>query len=222
MVDNSRMNPQGDNEIPRLRASDADRDNAASVISNAMAEGRLTAEEHSDRLDAIYAAKTQADLVPLLDDLPGKVPATAPATAPEAASGEVARIGRASRIVAIFGGASRKGSWHAERVTEILTVFGGADIDLREAVLPGREITIKATCVFGGVDIIVPPEMRVIDSGTAIFGGRDISGSSPESERPGAPVLYLTGSCVFGGIDVKRKQRKQGRGKGWQLRIERG
>jgi Domain of unknown function (DUF1707)/Cell wall-active antibiotics response 4TMS YvqF len=218
MVDNSRMNPQGDNEIPRLRASDADRDSAASVISNAMAEGRLTAEEHSDRLDAVYAARTQADLVPLLDDLPGRMPATAQAPV----SGEVARTGRASRIVAIFGGASRKGSWHAERVTEILTVFGGADIDLREAVLPGREITIKATCVFGGVDIIVPPEMRVIDSGTAIFGGRDISGSSPESERPGAPVLYLTGSCVFGGVDVKRKQRKLGKGKGWQLRIERG
>ena len=62
------MDPQGFNEISRLRASDADRDRAASVINNAMAEGRLTAEEHSDRLDAIYAAKTHADIVPLLDD----------------------------------------------------------------------------------------------------------------------------------------------------------
>jgi hypothetical protein len=211
------MNPQGDNEIPRLRASDADRDSAASVINNALAEGRLTAEEHSDRLDAIYTAKTQADLVPLVDDLPGRMPAMAPSPA----SGEVARAGQGSRIVAIFGGASRKGSWHAESFTEILTVFGGAEIDLRDAVLPGREITIKATCVFGGVEIIVPPEMRVIDSGTAIFGGRDISGDSPESERPDAPVLHLTGHCVFGGIDVKRKRRRQRNGKGWQLRIER-
>ena len=52
------MTPQGFNENSRLRASDADRDRAASVINNALAEGRLTAEEHSDRLDAIYAAKT--------------------------------------------------------------------------------------------------------------------------------------------------------------------
>jgi hypothetical protein len=211
------MDPQGFNEISRLRASDADRDSAASVINNAMAEGRLTAEEHSDRLDAIYSAKMQADIVPLLDDLPGR--ATAPV--PSAAPGGRAPAGRGSRIVAIFGAATRKGSWHVEPVTEILAVFGGAELDLREAVLPGNEITIKATCVFGGVEIVVPPEMRVIDSGTAIFGGREISGDSAESGQAGAPVLHVTGACVFGGIEVKRKARKQGKGKSGQLRIER-
>jgi hypothetical protein len=64
------MDPQGFNANSRLRASDADRDTAAGVINSALAEGRLTAEEHSERLDAIYAAKTHAELVPLLDDLP--------------------------------------------------------------------------------------------------------------------------------------------------------
>ena len=208
------MDPQDPNEISRLRASDADRDSAASVINNAMAEGRLTAEEHSDRLDAIYAAKTHADIVPLLDDLPGRTTAAAPA----AATSQLRATGPRSRIVAIFGGASRKGSWHVEPVTEILTVFGGVELDLREAALPGNEITIKATCVFGGVEIVVPPEMRIIDSGTAIFGGREISGDSAESGQAGAPVLHITGPCVFGGIEVKRKARKQGKGK---LRIGR-
>ena len=65
MADNNCMDPQGFNANSRLRASDADRDTAAGVGNNALAEGRLTAEEHSDRLDAIYAAKTQAELVPL-------------------------------------------------------------------------------------------------------------------------------------------------------------
>jgi hypothetical protein len=74
------MDRQGFNEVSRLRVSDADRDTAASVISNALAEGRLTAEEHSDRLDAIYSAKTHAEIVPLLDDLPGHGPAVAPAS----------------------------------------------------------------------------------------------------------------------------------------------
>ena len=41
------------------------------MTNNALAEGRLTAEEHSDRLDAIYPAKTHADLVPLLAILSG-------------------------------------------------------------------------------------------------------------------------------------------------------
>lgn len=211
------MDPQGFNEISRLRASDADRDSAASVINNAMAEGRLTAEEHSDRLDALYAAKTHADIVPLLDDLPGRT-AAAP---PWSASGQLKPATPGSRIVAIFSGTTRKGSWHIEPVTDILAVFGGVELDLREAALPAKEITINAKCVFGGVEIIVPPEMRIVDSGTAIFGGREISGDSAESAEPGAPVLHITGSCVFGGIEVKRKARKQGKGKGWQLRIER-
>jgi len=81
MPDNSQMNAQGFSENSRLRASDADRDQAATVINNAMAEGRLTPDEHSDRLDALYAAKTHADIVPLLDDLPGRATAAVPAAA---------------------------------------------------------------------------------------------------------------------------------------------
>lgn len=202
------MTPQGFNENSRLRASDADRDAAASVINSALAEGRLTAEEHSDRLDAIYSAKTQAELVPLLEDLPGGGTAVAPASAP--AGREVASSARGGRIVAIFGGASRKGGWHAEPVMEVLAVFGGVDLDFREAILPGQEVVLRATAILGGVDVIVPPEMRVVDGGgVAILGGRDIAGTSVESSGPDAPVLRIEGTCVLGGIDVKRKARKR-------------
>ncbi len=203
MAENSRMDPEGFNPNSRLRASDADRDRAASVLNEAMAQGRLTAEEHSERLDAIYAAKTHADIVPVISDLPG----SSAAVAPSAGTAPVAAAGRERRLVAVFGGLSRKGRWHPEPVTRILTVFGGAELDLREADLPGREITINAVAVCGGVSVIVPPEMRVIDTGSAIMGGREIAGDSPESARPDAPVLRLTGTCVCGGIDVKRKAR---------------
>jgi Domain of unknown function (DUF1707)/Cell wall-active antibiotics response 4TMS YvqF len=211
MADNSRMDPHGFNEISRLRASDADRDSAASVINQAMAEGRLTAEEHSDRLEAIYSAKTHADLAPLLDDLPGRSVAVPPATSAAAR----APVRRGGRIVAVFAGASRKGSWHAEPVMDVVTVFGGADMDFRDAVLPGKEVTIKAVCVMGGLDVIVPPEMRVINSTVAILGGVDVSGDSAESLQPDAPVLHITGTCVMGGINVERKIRKQDNRKGW-------
>jgi hypothetical protein len=204
------MDPQGFNEISRLRASDPDRDSAASVLNSAMAEGRLTAEEHSDRLDAIYSAKTHADIAPLLDDLPGRVVAGIPAGARE----ELAAARPGSRIVAIFGGASRKGSWHADPVIDVLTVFGGTELDFRNAVLRGKEVTIKAVCVLGGLDITVPPEMRVVNSCVAILGGTDMTSDSAESLRPDAPVLNITGTCVLGGFDVKRKARKQDKGKG--------
>jgi hypothetical protein len=211
MPDNNCMTPQDFNENSRLRASDADRDQAAEVINNALAEGRLTADEHSDRLNAIYTAKTQADLVPLLEDLPGAgaVAARAPAPAPH-------RTGRAAaRIIAIFGGASRKGGWHAEPVIDIWAVFGGVELDFRDAVLPGSEIVLRATAVFGGIDVTVPPEMRIIDDGgVAILGGKDLAGSSAESAGPDAPTLRIQGTCVLGGISVKRKGRRRKGGKG--------
>jgi Domain of unknown function (DUF1707)/Cell wall-active antibiotics response 4TMS YvqF len=201
------MTPEGFNTNSRLRASDADRDRAAAVLSEAMAQGRLTAEEHSERLDALYAAKTHADIVPVIDDLPG----TAAAIAPSSGPGAVAPAAKGRRLVAVFGGVSRKGRWNPEPLTRILAVFGGAELDLREAALPGREITIDAVAVFGGVSITVPPEMQVTDTGSAIMGVREISGDTAESARPDAPVLRITGTCVFGGVEVKRKPRRNRR-----------
>jgi hypothetical protein len=197
------MDPQGFNANSRLRASDADRDTAAAVINNALAEGRLTAEEHSERLDAIYGAKTHAELVPLLDDLPGQRAAAGPDLTSQPISSR-----RVGRLVAIFSGASRKGVWNAEPVMSILTVFGGVELDFRDAILPGKEVVLHATSVLGGVEIIVPPEMRVVDNGIAILGGREITGNVGEAASPDSPVLRIEGSCVLGGMEVKRKARK--------------
>jgi hypothetical protein len=93
----------------------------------------------------------------------------------------------------------------------VLTVFGGSSLDFREAQLPQREITVNCMTVFGGVDIVVPPEMRVIDSGIALLGGRDTGPGTEESADPNAPVLRLTGLTVFGGLSVRHKRRKSSR-----------
>lgn len=184
----------------QLRASDAERERVASVLNDALAEGRLTAEEHAERLGRVYAARTQAELVPVVKDLPAPGEQPVAVTRPD---------GPVARIIAVFGGAVRKGTWHVPPETTIVAVFGGVDLCLRDAVLPGKEFTIRAVCVFGGVSITVPPEMRVVDSGVAVFGGRGVPGDSPESASPDAPVLRLEGACVFGGISVYRKARKQ-------------
>lgn len=177
------------------------------MLNSALAEGRLTVAEHSDRLDAIYEAKTHAEIAPLVEDLPakGSAVARAPRTDVEPAGD------KAQQIIAIFGGASRKGNWHPSRKMNAVTIFGGAEFDFREAQLPADEITLNCTCIFGGIDITVPPEMRIVDSGIAIFGGRDISSDGSESDSPNAPVLRLTGFTMFGGVSAKRKRRKEKR-----------
>ena len=103
-----------------------------------------TAEEHSQRLDSIYAARTHADIVPLIDSLPARSEFASPALRPAGtvASGESARP-----IIAIFGGATRKGAWRVPQTTTVVTVFGGADIDLRYAALrPARSLSGPSRC----------------------------------------------------------------------------
>lgn len=199
------MHPEPFNANSRLRASDADRERAAGVLNAALAEGRLSVAEHSERLDAVYEAKTHAEIAPLVDDLPTRAAdqSVVPPT-------ELAPAGKRRRqmIVAIFGGTSRKGQWHVEPKMVAVTVMGGATFDFRDVQLPQREITLNCTTVFGGVEVVVPPEMRVIDSGIALFGGRDTGPGSEESSDPNAPVLRLTGLTLFGGLGVKHKRRK--------------
>jgi Domain of unknown function (DUF1707) len=207
MPDNSWVDPQDFNVNSRLRASDADRDTAAAVVNNALAEGRLTTGEHSQRLDAIFSAKTHADLVPVLDDLPAPRSVRQDLARPQSSAADPS-LGRGRRLVAILGGVTRKGTWHPDPVMDVLAVLGGAELDFRDAVLPGNEVLLRATTVLGGLEIIVPPEMRVVDSGTAILGGREIVGDSAEASSPDAPVLRIEGTCVLGGVEVKRKARK--------------
>lgn len=53
-----------------MRTSDADRQRAADVLKAAVAEGRLTPEEHSSRLDRVLSARTYGELQQLIADLP--------------------------------------------------------------------------------------------------------------------------------------------------------
>ncbi len=66
-----------------MRISDAEREQAAGALGEHYAQGRITSEEHSERLDLIWSARTRAQLAPVFADLPGpRGPAATPAPAP--------------------------------------------------------------------------------------------------------------------------------------------
>ena len=53
-----------------IRIGDADRERAMADLAMHYADGRLDHEEYDERLDAIWTARTKADLRVLFDDLP--------------------------------------------------------------------------------------------------------------------------------------------------------
>ena len=54
----------------QLRIGDAEREQVAAALGEHYAQGRLTSDEHAERLDQIWTARTRADLQPVFRDLP--------------------------------------------------------------------------------------------------------------------------------------------------------
>src|SRR5215212_1638093 len=113
-----------------LRASDADRERVATVLNSAYAEGRISRDEHDERLDQLMVAKTFDDLIPITRDLVvSRPPREDHQTAAAPAAGFDVDTSSASeqpaRLVAIFSGVARHGKWRVRRKTQVLALFGG-------------------------------------------------------------------------------------------------
>jgi hypothetical protein len=189
-----------------IRASDADRDRIADILREAMAEGRLTVEEHAERVDAVYRAKTVGELEPLVRDLPTPGGSTRPSSATPYAYGPEAPAGPADNLVAIFSSSTRKGRWRVGGRTNAFALFGSVEIDLTEALFSQRLTVINATSIFGSVEIKVPENISLRGSGTGVFGNFEVL--TLESADPEAPVIVVNGYSVFGNVEAKPKRGK--------------
>jgi hypothetical protein len=178
------------------RASDSEREDAVAHLREAAAEGRLDVEELVSRIDAAYAATTREELVPLTADLPAPTGAVFGGSSDRRAT---------SFVLSIFGGSDRAGRWRVAERLRVVNIFGGADLDLREATLAAPEVHITVVSIFGGSDIVVPEGVHAELSSFAIFGGDDLKlgGSEP---LPGAPVVHVRCVSIFGGTDVMTKR----------------
>ena len=195
-----------------LRASDADRDQVAALLGAAYAEGRLTLEEHDERLGQVMVARTFDDLIPLTADLVplDPTPATVSSTTPRFVVGNGSHT-EVDRMVAVFGGVERHGRWRVRARNQVTAIFGGVDIDLREADFDAPVVELNLQTCFGGVDIKVPAGITVRNETVNIFGGTDVKNLG--EPVPGAPTLVLKGTVFFGGVEVKGpRPRRWGRG----------
>lgn len=193
-------------EPVELRASDADRDRVADILREALAEGRLDAEEHAERIDGVYRAKTVGELEPLVRDLPGAHTArpTAPAGPPnQPAPGTVPPVA-SENLVAVFSATTRRGRWRVGRRTHAYAVFGNVEIDLSEAIFEYPQVYIKAVSVFGNVEIRVPENISLRGSGAGVLGNFEVD--TLDAPEPEAPVVYVDGIAVLGNIEARPKR----------------
>jgi len=177
-------------DAPALRASDRERDHAVVRLRDAAAEGRLTLEEFTQRMENAYAARTRDELDALVRDLPEDAPAKPPAP----------RRPARRWVISVMGNATRRGRWRVAEHVWAITTMGNATIDLRQAELSGPEVTITVFNSMGNTTIIVPRGVDVDVSALPVMGNR-INRADSES-RPGAPLVRVNGLIVMGNLTV--------------------
>lgn len=190
-----------------MRASDADRERAATLLRDSAADGRLTVEELTERLEQAWSARTLVELTELTADVDRGEPAADARPALTMTSDLSPRRKATSWLIAVMAGTSRKGSWRAGRRLRALALMGGIDIDLRDAELEGSEVTITAIAVMGGIDICVPEGVAVELSGFMLMGGKDASVKG--TPRPGAPLVRVNAWGTMGAVSVHTPKHRR-------------
>jgi hypothetical protein len=182
--------------LPVVRASDAERDQAVARLRDASVEGRLTLEEFTDRMTAAYDARTHGELDELVRDLPA--PAAPEPQAP------------ARRwIISLMGNSSRRGRWRVGKRTFVISSMGNATVDLREAILAGPEVSIHVFVSMGNATIVVPEGVDVELSVIPLMGNR--MDNTPSEHKPGAPLVKISGLVSMGNLFVRtaREPRRE-------------
>lgn len=108
--------------------------------------------------------------------------------------------GEIPSYVAFFSGQNENYTNKVFTGANITSVFGGIDLDLRQAII-NNDVTINVTNVFGGSDIFLPSNVKCVLADTPIFGGTD--NKHLDSACENVPTVYITSLSVFGGMDIK-------------------
>lgn len=174
--------------VPGNPISDPDRERAADALQRACGEGRLTLEEFTVRVGAVWAADTGQELER--------------ATAGIAVTPVVGAGPPVGKLVAVFSENKRRGRWRLGNRLRTVTVFGSTLIDLRELETSAEVLEIDGRCVFGELKVIVPEGVEVELSGATVFASRQMR-LAPVPRLPGTPLVRIQVSAVFADVQVR-------------------
>ncbi len=180
------------------RAADTDRIQLAQLLGDAVAQGQLPMSEYEDRLAKAYAAQTYDELDGLRADLPGS------SVCPH--RGGDCKPAPSTLLLAIMSSFERRGRWNVPKRLTTFSLWGGGVIDLRYADFTSPDVEITAYSIMAGQTILLPPEVNVDIHGYGVMGGFDqqVEGAG----TPGAPTVKVRGFSLWGGVGIRRKNRK--------------
>ena len=144
-----------------LRASHEDRDRVVELLRVSAGDGRLTAEELDERLEAAMTARTYGELARVVADLP-------------AAGSVVSAASRVKEVVRIdcgSGHAKRDGPWVVPQRIEARVRSGRLKLDFTQAVITQRSVQLDAEVRSGHIILITKPGIVVDTDDVAVRSG---------------------------------------------------
>jgi Domain of unknown function (DUF1707)/Cell wall-active antibiotics response 4TMS YvqF len=182
-------------QAPRdLRASDTDRERVVTMLSTALADGRLSQEEHAQRITKALSAVTLGDLARLTTDL-------------ASAADQPVRLDGGRVVVGFFGTEVRSGRWVVPPVLTCSAVFGEVVLDFTTALLQSSHVVVHAHALCGRVRLVVPAGVEVVLDGTVLAGRFRGGTATSVPSSPDVPVIEVHAFCVAGKVLVKTPPR---------------
>ncbi len=187
---------QPDDARPELRASHADRDRVVEQLRIAAGDGRLTAEELDERLEAALTARTYRELAVLTEDLP---PAVGTAAA-------VAKPKDVLRMVHHGGNAVQVGRWVVPKRIEAAVTGGNVKLDFTDAVITADVVQVDVVVRGGNLTIVTRPGVVVDTSEVAMVGG-NVHNRPASPEAPVNLTVLVAGQLLGGNVKVRGPRR---------------
>lgn len=113
---------------------------------------------------------------------------------------ETADSSRYRNAFALFSGNEQRIDGEIISGANLTAIFGGVEMDLRGAIIP-ENAEIRVTCLFGGIDLFLPEDVKIRVESLTLFGG--VSDKRRRTIGEKNITVYVTGLCLFGGVDIK-------------------
>jgi hypothetical protein len=104
--------------------------------------------------------------------------------------------------VAVMAGVKRQSLSESFRGADATAIMGGVELDLRNAKIgEGAEAVIDTFAFWGGVEVVVPHDWKVVSHVMPLMGG--FEDKTQQQVAPGGPVLIVRGMAIMGAVEVK-------------------
>ena len=191
--------PVGPRAQAELRASHEDRDRVVELLRVAAGDGRLTAEELDERLEAALTARTYSELAVLTSDLPAA--GGHPASVVPAEAKDLVRIDCGA------GSAERQGPWVVPQRMEVRVTSGSVKLDLTKAVITNPTLKLDAQVKAGSLTLITRPGIVVDTDDVAVRSGSVGVKTRGVTDAPVILRVEVTGKVSSGSITARPPRR---------------